>query len=71
MPIYYVQLQNNTDCRDDDVIRVRAKSRNAAYKVARYHCPSNYSIGTVYSASKFRKEDPEYWWMVSREEAKR
>lgn len=64
MRIWYVYQHNRTDCRDDNVIKVRAKSRSHAREIAERQTRSNYRLGRIYSAAEFRADWPGWWSLM-------
>jgi len=57
---YIVWLNNNTDRRDDEPIKVKAESRGDACRVASDYLRGRFCIGRVFSLSEFKTFEP--WW---------
>lgn len=63
--VFYIELCNKVDHRDDDdVRRVEASSKEKARE--QVDLSPHYTIGRVMTAAEFRERDPEWWWMMSR-----
>jgi hypothetical protein len=60
MRYYIVWLRNNTDIRDDEPIKVKAKDKGEARNVATDYLGNRFSIRGVYTLGEFRKVDS--WW---------
>lgn len=60
MRYYIVWLRNNTDIRDDEPIKIKAKDKNDARNIATSHLRNRFSISGVYTLAEFRKRDS--WW---------
>ena len=58
--IYFVWLSNNTDNRDDEPIKVKAKSKKEAGEIAEDYLDNRFTIRRVYTRKEFKKEEP--WW---------
>ena len=58
--IYFAWLKNNTDSRDDEPLKISAKTKQEAYKIAANHLENRFTIGFVYTRQEFKKFDP--WW---------
>lgn len=72
MPIYYVELKSKVDCIFDKMVRVEARSvEAAALGVVKKHCPPKYWVGRVYTPKDFREMDRRHWRALSRTKAKR
>ena len=61
MRLYFVWLHNRTDRLDDDVMKVRAASKDKAREVAeQYYQSHRFDIGHIYTGKEFKEVDP--WW---------
>lgn len=58
--IWYIHLQNKTDRRDDEAIKVDAPDRTKALTVARQHCGTRFTVGSVVRARCSRASDREF-----------
>jgi hypothetical protein len=58
--IFFVFLENNTDRRDDECLKVRAKTKPEAKKIAEAHCRSNFTVGKVLTSKGLKRYDPEW-----------
>lgn len=63
--VYYVWAHNKTDCRDDEVWKVRALNKELARKWAQSRDTYRFNIGHIYTASEFRKENPGWYSLLS------
>ena len=61
MKYFFVWLANQTDRQDDEVLKVRAKTKLQARRIAEEECDDyRFYIADVYTAQQFKKWDP--WW---------
>lgn len=59
--VFYIEIRNQVDRRDDDYYKVRANSKEDARKWAEIHKGGNTrTVGGVYSPAEFRENFP--WW---------
>jgi hypothetical protein len=61
MPYYIVWMCNKTDNRDDEPIKVKASSKEAAGEAAAaWPQAYRFNVGEVYTLKEFKKYDA--WW---------
>lgn len=58
--IWYVELQNTTDRRDDEALRVDAPNRARALEAARICSGNRFTVGQVVRARCTRESDRRY-----------
>ena len=58
--IYYAWLRNNTDIRDDEPLKIEAKSKEEAEEIAGNHLGNRFTIRAIYTRKEFKKTEP--WW---------
>jgi hypothetical protein len=63
MPYYIVWLENLTDHRDDEPIKVKASSRKKAEEIGQNYTRGRFGVGRVYTYKEFRKIDP-FWHTI-------
>jgi len=58
--IYFAWINNHTDRRDDDVLKVKAQSRKEAKRYADDYCLSRggVSVMRVFTRKEFKRFDP-------------
>jgi len=61
MKYYIVWLSNRTDNRDDEVMKLKAKNKKEARKIAEEECADyRFDVSEVYTLPEFKKYDE--WW---------
>jgi len=65
MPIFYVYLHNKTDCRDDEVRKVKAATPKEAKEIASSRDSWRWNVGRAYRAKDFRKAHPDWYSLLS------
>jgi hypothetical protein len=58
MKTYVVWLRNNTDSRDDEPIKIKAKDKDEATEIAGHHLNNRFTISRVYTLKEFKRWDP-------------
>jgi len=58
--LFFVMLENHTDTRDNDCLKILAKTKPEAMRIAEAHCRSNFSVGTVFTRKGLKRYDPEW-----------
>lgn len=72
--IYFAWINNHTDSRDDDVLKISAANKKTAERYAEVYASTrgNCSVGDIYTRKEFKKDHPEWHsllWGVESEEA--
>lgn len=60
MKYFIAWLRNNTDIRDDEPIKIKAKDKTEATKIVSTYLRNRFSLRGVYTLSEFKKIEP--WW---------
>ncbi len=60
MKLFFVCVHNNTDCRDDDVIKVRARTKGNALRLVAESLRPGKTLGRVYTHKGLKRFDPEW-----------
>lgn len=62
MKLFFVMLFNNTDERDDDMLKIAAKTKPKALAAAKEYVEgrSNFSLGQVYTRKQLQKCQPDW-----------
>jgi hypothetical protein len=60
MRYYIVWLRNNTDIRDDEPVKIKAKSEREARDIASNYLCNRFTIRGIYTLKEFKEFDP--WW---------
>lgn len=66
--IFYVYLHNRTNSLDDNVVKVKAKSKKEVRENFEYD-RSRFSFGEAYTPAEFRKVDSFWWSLLKKQEA--
>jgi hypothetical protein len=64
MPVFYVELQNHVDRRDDNVVKIKAKNTIDAREAARHHTRGRFTIGRVMRTPELKRWDYEWWQLL-------
>lgn len=61
MRFYYVYMENNTDSRDDEVWKIRARTKDRAKRLAEQDSRSfRFAVRQVFTQKGIKRYDP-YW----------
>ena len=60
MKLFFVYLHNNTDERDDEVVKVRARTKNRALAVVEPQTRENFTVGSVMTGKGLKRFDAEW-----------
>lgn len=60
LKLFFVYVHNNTDVRDDSVIKVRARTRTRAKSLVVQSERGNVSVGSVMTLKGLKRFDPEW-----------
>jgi len=58
--IFFVWLSNTTDSRDDEPIKIKARTKKEAEEVAEDYLGGRFLISDTYTRKEFKKAEP--WW---------
>jgi len=60
MRLFFVYLHNNTDVRDDEVVKVRARTKPRALALVKERVRSNFTVGKVMTNTGLKRFDAEW-----------
>lgn len=61
LKLFFVYMENNTDRQDDEVWKIRAKTKPSARKLALNHPSAHrFTVRSVMTRKGFKRSDPEW-----------
>jgi len=60
MRLFFAHYRNKVDHRDDGVIKIAAKTKPAAKRLAEQRCSHRFTLGRVMTRKQLRRWDPEW-----------
>lgn len=60
MRLFFVYLHNTTDVRDDEVVKVRARTKPRALRLVECNTRPNFQIGSVMTGKGLKRFDAEW-----------
>jgi len=60
MKLFFAYLSNHTDCRDDEVIKIKARDKKQAREIAEGVCRINFTIIDIYTRQQLKRNYPEW-----------
>ena len=58
--LFFAMLENGTDSRDNDCLKILAKTKSEARRIAEARCRYNYTVGSVFTRKGLKRYDPEW-----------
>ena len=58
--LFFAMLENNRDACDNECLKIRAKTKLEAKRIAEARCRSNFTVGEVLTLKGLKRYDPEW-----------